>query len=154
MMLATLNEWKWVLYSGFLHLVTYYVAALLFGAPYFSLMTETLIFSGLLSSLTVLPLTVFCGTSYIHVLELMSIQRLKKRERSAKFIIMLTVFGAWVGAFVIPLDWERWWQEWPISCCISMTVFSSIAWTLNFTFGKWYPSFLNIFTSTTPSNIN
>lgn len=26
--------------------------------------------------------------------------------------------GAWLGALVIPLDWDRWWQEWPVSCCI------------------------------------
>lgn len=25
------------------------------------------------------------------------------------------VFGAWLGAFVIPLDWDRWWQKWPLS---------------------------------------
>ncbi|XP_010278188.1 PREDICTED: uncharacterized protein C1450.15-like isoform X1 [Nelumbo nucifera] len=26
-----------------------------------------------------------------------------------------TVIGAWLGAWPIPLDWERPWQEWPIS---------------------------------------
>jgi phosphatidylinositol glycan class F len=30
--------------------------------------------------------------------------------------IQLTLFGAWLGAFVIPLDWDRAWQEWPIPC--------------------------------------
>ncbi|KAI9485113.1 GPI biosynthesis protein Pig-F [Zychaea mexicana] len=27
--------------------------------------------------------------------------------------------GAWIGAIVLPLDWERDWQAWPISCVIS-----------------------------------
>lgn len=27
------------------------------------------------------------------------------------------VIGAWFGAFPMPLDWERPWQEWPI--CVS-----------------------------------
>lgn len=26
------------------------------------------------------------------------------------------LFGTWLGAFVIPLDWDRWWQEWPLPC--------------------------------------
>ena len=30
--------------------------------------------------------------------------------------------GAWFGAFPIPLDWDRPWQEWPISCNIGMTL--------------------------------
>jgi phosphatidylinositol glycan class F len=24
--------------------------------------------------------------------------------------------GAWVGAWPMPLDWERPWQEWPVCC--------------------------------------
>ncbi|KAI7883308.1 hypothetical protein K492DRAFT_205459 [Lichtheimia hyalospora FSU 10163] len=30
-----------------------------------------------------------------------------------------TLSGAWIGAIVLPLDWERDWQAWPISCVIS-----------------------------------
>ena len=30
--------------------------------------------------------------------------------------------GAWFGAFPIPLDWDRPWQEWPISCNIGLSV--------------------------------
>jgi len=30
--------------------------------------------------------------------------------------------GAWFGAFPIPLDWDRPWQEWPISCNIGITL--------------------------------
>ena len=29
---------------------------------------------------------------------------------------LLTMIGAWMGAFTLPLDWERWWQEWPLPC--------------------------------------
>jgi len=25
--------------------------------------------------------------------------------------------GAWAGAIPIPLDWDRDWQQWPVSCC-------------------------------------
>jgi len=26
------------------------------------------------------------------------------------------IIGAWLGALVIPLDWDRPWQVWPVSC--------------------------------------
>jgi phosphatidylinositol glycan class F len=32
-----------------------------------------------------------------------------------------TIIGAWLGAIPIPLDWDRWWQRWPITCLISST---------------------------------
>jgi phosphatidylinositol glycan class F len=28
------------------------------------------------------------------------------------------LIGAWLGAVVIPLDWERPWQQWPVSCVL------------------------------------
>ena len=36
------------------------------------------------------------------------------------------VIGAWTGALVIPLDWDRWWQEWPVSCVLG-ALFGSLA---------------------------
>ena len=44
-----------------------------------------------------------------------------------------TVVGAWVGAFPIPLDWDRPWQRWPISCIFGLiagNVLGSFAGTL------------------------
>ncbi|XP_024525973.1 phosphatidylinositol-glycan biosynthesis class F protein [Selaginella moellendorffii] len=29
--------------------------------------------------------------------------------------------GAWIGAWPMPLDWEREWQQWPISCTYGAT---------------------------------
>ncbi len=34
--------------------------------------------------------------------------------------------GAWIGAIVLPLDWDREWQAWPISCIISTYVGHSV----------------------------
>ena len=31
---------------------------------------------------------------------------------------LYTLAGAWLGAGPIPLDWDRDWQVWPISCCL------------------------------------
>ena len=30
--------------------------------------------------------------------------------------------GAWFGAFPIPLDWDRPWQVWPVSCNIGLAI--------------------------------
>ena len=27
-----------------------------------------------------------------------------------------SVIGTWIGAIPIPLDWDKPWQQWPISC--------------------------------------
>lgn len=32
--------------------------------------------------------------------------------------IQATILGTWLGATVIPLDWDRPWQVWPIPCVI------------------------------------
>ncbi|XP_067123121.1 uncharacterized protein PIG-F isoform X2 [Centruroides vittatus] len=37
-----------------------------------------------------------------------------------------TIIGAWCGAFVIPLDWDRPWQEWPIPCSVGAVLGCSV----------------------------
>ena len=40
--------------------------------------------------------------------------------------------GAWFGAFPIPLDWDRPWQAWPITCAIGCVVGATIAYIYSF----------------------
>lgn len=40
---------------------------------------------------------------------------------------MCSIIGAWAGAFPIPLDWDRPWQAWPITCCIGASLGYSLA---------------------------
>nr|CDJ93938.1 GPI biosynthesis protein Pig-F domain containing protein [Haemonchus contortus] len=35
-------------------------------------------------------------------------------ELIARRTIVGAVVGAWLGALVIPLDWDRWWQRYPL----------------------------------------
>ncbi|KAI4488530.1 hypothetical protein M0802_011533 [Mischocyttarus mexicanus] len=35
---------------------------------------------------------------------------------AAKIVVKTTLLGTWLGAIVIPLDWDRPWQVWPIPC--------------------------------------
>lgn len=127
------------------HTATFYISAVLLGAPYFSQIAETLVFSLFLSVLCSIPLAVFCGVRYAHVIDLMAVDRPKKHEQSARFIAMLTIFGAWIGSATIPLDWERWWQAWPISNCIAMSAASLVGWIFTVTALKFRPSIMNRF---------
>uniref|UniRef100_A0A0N4UQM6 Nitrogen permease regulator 2 n=1 Tax=Dracunculus medinensis TaxID=318479 RepID=A0A0N4UQM6_DRAME len=43
-------------------------------------------------------------------------RRLPKTLLLAKKISLSGLLGAWFGAFFIPLDWDRWWQRWPLPC--------------------------------------
>ena len=38
-----------------------------------------------------------------------------------------TVVGAWFGAFPIPLDWDRPWQAWPITCVVGAVAGNALA---------------------------
>ncbi|XP_021575072.1 phosphatidylinositol-glycan biosynthesis class F protein isoform X2 [Carlito syrichta] len=42
-------------------------------------------------------------------------------ENSLQITTISSFVGAWLGAFPIPLDWERPWQVWPISCTLGAT---------------------------------
>lgn len=101
----------------------FYIIAVLFGAPFFSSQEETLMFSILLTTLIVLPLILNLGLDAT-VSILSSTDVFEKETLSTIFAIAVrfVLFGAWLGAVVIPLDWDRPWQKWPISCCFGALV--------------------------------
>ena len=37
-----------------------------------------------------------------------------------------TLFGCWLGAIPIPLDWDRDWQKWPVTVCTG----AYMGWTI------------------------
>lgn len=100
-------------------LFVYYIIAVLFGAPIFSEQEETFMFSLLLTVLTILPLLLVLGPD-LTVTVLTSITAYEGDPLSQIMIVCvrLTLFGAWLGAVVIPLDWDRPWQVWPIPCSL------------------------------------
>lgn len=100
----------------------YYTVAVLFGAPFFSEQEQTFVFALLLSILTVLPLLLHLGPDLTFTI-LCNGTNYDGDVFSEIFIISvrLTLFGAWLGAVVIPLDWDRPWQVWPIPCNIGAT---------------------------------
>lgn len=101
-----------------LSIAAFYVVAVLFGAPFYSAQEETFMFSVLLTILVVLPLILNLGLdSTISILSSASVF-VEKDGLSTIFSIAIrfVLFGAWLGAVVIPLDWDRPWQAWPIPC--------------------------------------
>lgn len=102
--------------------VTIYVVVVLFGAPIFSNMEETCMLALLTTTLTALPICLYLGPdSAIKIfLSLTSYQNNGDINNLFMTKVRLSLFGVWLGAVVIPLDWNRPWQDWPIPCCMGL----------------------------------
>lgn len=95
----------------------YYILAVILGAPILEQQKETLLFALLMVTLTVVPFCLSFGYSATGV----ALLELTSRNPDSKIGVFqrgacLVIFGAWLGAVVIPLDWDRPWQQWPIPC--------------------------------------
>ncbi|XP_076358828.1 phosphatidylinositol glycan anchor biosynthesis class F [Tachypleus tridentatus] len=99
--------------------VSFYIIAVLFGAPLFHDIIETVYFSLLLSVLVGIPLCFLIEPS-IHALCQIILQRNYHsiQEIHCLNLVYGSLVGAWVGAVAIPLDWDRPWQKWPFPCCV------------------------------------
>lgn len=102
-------------------IVVYFIISVLYGAEIFTKHEETFMFSSLLSVLTIFPACINLGSHSI----LNFLSGNKPHDKLEMLIyqnLYFTIFGAWLGAFVIPLDWDRPWQEWPIPCTLGSMV--------------------------------
>lgn len=105
--------------AGFTCIV--FVIAVFFGAEVLAKHEETLMFSCLVIVLTVFPVCLHQGVASL-------MQFLNGIYGSDAFTqvllrnIQFTSIGAWFGAFVIPLDWDREWQVWPIPCSLGAMI--------------------------------
>ncbi|XP_033735104.1 phosphatidylinositol-glycan biosynthesis class F protein-like [Pecten maximus] len=99
--------------------VTFHCVAVLFGAPFINSVAETFHFALLLSATTVLPSLCVLG---IHFSAWVRVYPQNSPDLGAESILYISsvgsVIGAWLGALPIPLDWDRPWQVWPITCVL------------------------------------
>lgn len=108
--------------------VAFFVAIVLFGAPITSQYEETFMLSILLTILAIFPSCFHAGVD-----PTMSILTGSKKFNGDKTMdtlqqnIFLTLFGTWCGGIVIPLDWDRPWQVWPVPCCLGALLGYSIS---------------------------
>lgn len=99
--------------------IVFYVVAVLFGAPFFSSQEETLMFSVLTTILVVFPLILNVGIdATISILSSGNVFEKDPLHSIFSIAIRIVLFGAWLGAVVIPLDWDKPWQVWPIPCSL------------------------------------
>ncbi|CAM6024009.1 unnamed protein product [Sphagnum balticum] len=94
------------------------LVALAFGAPTsFESAARTWHWACLMSSLTVLPAAIVLGASWT---DWQRVFAFTKPHGGVELAICIpahgAALGAWVGAWPMPLDWERPWQEWPVCC--------------------------------------
>ncbi|KAI8084358.1 GPI biosynthesis protein Pig-F [Gilbertella persicaria] len=105
---------------GVLHVLT-----VLFGAPLIEKIPNTFLFAAYLSVLTIMP----CFESLqenVWTKVFLQHSPTTTSEIYAYTQAICALSGAWIGAIVLPLDWDREWQAWPISCIISTYVGHSV----------------------------
>lgn len=98
-------------------LVIFYFSAVLFGAPVFSQHYETFFFALMMTVLTALPCILHVPIEDIPKLFLLLFEGTDLHTYYF-WNIRLTILGSWLGAVMIPLDWNKPYQKWPIPCCI------------------------------------
>lgn len=107
--------------------IFYYIIAVLYGAPFTESTAETFHFSLLLSMLTTLPACLQLGphlSAWARILIGKGPDGVM--ERHIYWTTLAAIVGAWFGSFPIPLDWDRPWQAWPITCCIGALLGSAV----------------------------
>lgn len=99
--------------------VLYGFSCILLGAPVLTDYEETCVLSIILTLLTVSPLVFLLGAGgTLQVWFCEKVENIVKAEEVYislyKFHAIGAVVGAWVGSVVVPLDWDKDWQEYPI----------------------------------------
>jgi len=107
--------------GGVVGTLIFHAVAILFGAPFVQDWDRTLLWSALMSSLAIVPASCIIGTQWDGWLHFLSLPLDNASGWNAPSIYYYCpsvgcILGAWLGAFPIPLDWDRPWQVWPISC--------------------------------------
>ncbi|KAF2323038.1 hypothetical protein GH714_032931 [Hevea brasiliensis] len=92
------------------------LGAIVLGAPVgIDYLPKTINWSLLMSSCMFVPAASVFGSSWSHWQRIFAYT---KPNESLEYMICIpahgAVLGAWLGAWPMPLDWERPWQEWPV----------------------------------------
>ncbi|KAJ7384662.1 hypothetical protein OS493_020242 [Desmophyllum pertusum] len=101
----------------------FHVIAILFGASISEQSEETFYWALLMSHLVILPACSLLGAQ-LDLIPRIFFSTWSDATPEAYFqcSIIFTLIGTWLGAFPIPLDWDRPWQVWPIPCVIGAIV--------------------------------
>ncbi|XP_025902037.1 phosphatidylinositol-glycan biosynthesis class F protein isoform X1 [Nothoprocta perdicaria] len=102
--------------------ILFHAIVVLYGAPLIESVTETFLFAVLLSTFTTLQCLCVLGPNIQAWIRVFSKNgAMSIWDNNLQITTVCSVLGAWFGAFPIPLDWDRPWQVWPISCSLGAT---------------------------------
>lgn len=112
--------------------VLYGFSCILLGAPVLQDYEQTCVLSIILTLLTVSPLVFLLGAGgTLQVWFCEKVENIVKAEEVYislyKYHAIGAVVGAWVGSVVVPLDWDKDWQEYPIPNVIGALCGSGVA---------------------------
>ncbi|KAJ8248303.1 hypothetical protein GJAV_G00240570 [Gymnothorax javanicus] len=100
----------------------FHVLLVLYGAPLLESALETFSLAVLLSCFTTLRCLCVLGPNVQAWIRVFSRNgAMSIWDTSLQITTACALLGSWVGAFPIPLDWDRPWQVWPISCSLGAT---------------------------------
>lgn len=94
-----------------------FIVLILFGAPLASHLKETYLLACHLSLIVFQPLLVLYKLDYEQFFALASLDKIYRAifSHPALSSSFFAILGAWLGVIPIPLDWDRPWQQWPIT---------------------------------------
>ena len=99
--------------------VCVHILLVLYGAPFLDSAVETVHLAALMTVLGIIPPLCVLGTSSSAWSRVYFLHSPHAGLESYVYACTLGAgIGAWLGAVPIPLDWDRPWQVWPISCAI------------------------------------
>lgn len=107
-----------------------YFVCFTFGAPLIDDFAATLAFSTLLACIGLMPMFVLVPHKDSWMLAVRILAKREFENRSEEMCANVAyggALGAWFGCFVLPLDWDRWWQQWPTPCCFGAVFGASLA---------------------------
>lgn len=94
-----------------------FLALILFGAPVSSHVKETFALAHHISLIVFQPLLISYRLNYKKFLTVFRVDRIYSVIFSSPALSSssMTLLGTWLGVVPIPLDWDRPWQQWPIT---------------------------------------
>lgn len=94
-----------------------FVALILFGAPMYGFLWETYVLAYHFALIALQPVLICYKLDYEQFVALFKLDNLYRVVFSNSVLASsaLTALGAWLGVIPIPLDWDRPWQQWPIT---------------------------------------
>lgn len=107
---------------------------ILFGAPTASYILHTFLCAVHISLLSVLPLVYVYNLDAATWKDIIAVRLPLNGVYGAS---VGTWVGAWLGAIPIPLDWDRPWQQWPITILVGAYFGTAVGTMIGATYRKW-----------------